>query len=765
LYVKKEVGVVKKPFGLIVVFLFIAFILLGSGLVCAECNAALTPKLQAGDYFEVGEGERFEYSLNITNMLKSEVYFTYAFFGQQPKGFGISNDGVISFTPAEADVGVSRVAVIAAKDSCADTLIITFRIFDRPGIISFSPQNESFMMSQTDKADFMIRADDTDENETLAYAWLMDFKPMNDSEGNTSISFTPGYGVSGVHNITAKVTDSHNLSSMQAWYVQVAKVNRPPVLIANITNFIIFMNTAAGAYNLNDYFVDPDGGELKFGYRQASPAFEAKGVVYANISVFVDKTGFVTYDPVQDTKSHAYFVFTAYDLFNASADSNIVRIDVASTDKYQNLNNTSPRQHCGDNVCSLGEDCNTCPYDCGDCPNEQTGCKPEWNCTEWSPCWPAGFQTRDCTDINLCGDNRTKPDEVKKCIYNATCKDGLKNGIEEGVDCGGPCLTCPDCSDWIQNQGEEGVDCGGPCENRCPSCNDSLKNQNESDIDCGGPCKSCEGGKICFKNKDCESLRCDLMKCTFANCSDTIRNQGEEGIDCGGKCPNLCGNCSDGLQNRGEEGVDCGGMCKPCASCSDNIKNNGELLVDCGGKCRACVLNDFFKSYFIGFIILFIVAGIAVLGLFINLLVLFLNPDKARTLYDSNAAFTFIVGMNRFCTKCRKLRKKAALINDETMKRFIAELTEIGNMHDGNKPLHDEIIKIYTAILGLPEEFDNNIFNMKLRASHISLFLKILFAGYYKKAEILIISSFVSAEEKLDLVLEMKFLLTELAKG
>ncbi len=41
----------------------------------------------------------------------------------------------------------------------------------------------------------------------------------------------------------------------------------------------------------------------------------------------------------------------------------------------------------------------------------------------------------------------------------------------------------------------------------------------------------------------------------------------------------------------------------------------------------------------------------------------------------------------------------------------------------------------------------------------------VLFAGYYKKSEILVISSFVSAEEKVDLVLELKFLLAELAKG
>ena len=38
------------------------------------------------------------------------------------------------------------------------------------------------------------------------------------------------------------------------------------------------------------------------------------------------------------------------------------------------------------------------------------------------------------------------------------CTDGLKNGAEYGIDCGGPCQPCaegPSCTDGIQNNGEE----------------------------------------------------------------------------------------------------------------------------------------------------------------------------------------------------------------------------------------------------------------------------------------------------------------------
>lgn len=49
-----------------------------------------------------------------------------------------------------------------------------------------------------------------------------------------------------------------------------------------------------------------------------------------------------------------------------------------------------------------------------------------------------------------------------------TCADGVKNGTETGVDCGGNCPPCATCSDGILNNGETSVDCGGPNCAPCP---------------------------------------------------------------------------------------------------------------------------------------------------------------------------------------------------------------------------------------------------------------------------------------------------------
>jgi hypothetical protein len=78
----------------------------------------------------------------------------------------------------------------------------------------------------------------------------------------------------------------------------------------------------------------------------------------------------------------------------------------------------------------------------------------------------------------------------------ATCTDGIRNGTETGVDCGGscaPCPTTPTCTDGIRNGTETGVDCGGSCAPcpTTPTCSDGIRNGTETGVDCGGSCAPC----------------------------------------------------------------------------------------------------------------------------------------------------------------------------------------------------------------------------------------------------------------------------------
>lgn len=143
--------------------------------------------------------------------------------------------------------------------------------------------------------------------------------------------------------------------------------------------------------------------------------------------------------------------------------------------------------------------------------------------------------------------------------------------------CGGSDSTAPaSCTDGIKNGNETDIDCGGDC-NACPvpeSCVDGIKNGDETDVDCGGSCIDCNAN---------------------TSCSDGIKNGDETGVDCGGSCPpcEVPATCTDGIQNGDETGVDCGGSCIDCnatTSCTDGIQNGDETGVDCGGSCPSCVI-------------------------------------------------------------------------------------------------------------------------------------------------------------------------------
>lgn len=60
-----------------------------------------------------------------------------------------------------------------------------------------------------------------------------------------------------------------------------------------------------------------------------------------------------------------------------------------------------------------------------------------------------------------------------------TCSDGVLNGTETGIDCGGSCAPCPPthCTNTVKDGDEIGVDCGGSCaavciEGECPAPSD-----------------------------------------------------------------------------------------------------------------------------------------------------------------------------------------------------------------------------------------------------------------------------------------------------
>ena len=124
------------------------------------------------------------------------------------------------------------------------------------------------------------------------------------------------------------------------------------------------------------------------------------------------------------------------------------------------------------------------------------------------------------------------------------CSDGVQNGDESDVDCGGG--DCLPCSDYATCR--SGDDCSsgycrdGRCQTPPTPCFDEEQGEEETDVDCGGPdCPPCEADQSCAVETDCASSVCADGVCQAASCGDGVTNGDETDTDCGG---GTCDRCS-----------------------------------------------------------------------------------------------------------------------------------------------------------------------------------------------------------------------------
>ncbi len=217
---------------------------------------------------------------------------------------------------------------------------------------------------------------------------------------------------------------------------------------------------------------------------------------------------------------------------------------------------------------------------------------------------PCGRLTTPCGADKAC---EGPPDCASGLCRDQVCHDiapadGMKNGDETDVDCGGTkapacadnkgCLVAPDCTSSVCS--------GGIC--RAPSPTDGVQNGDETGKDCGGAkAPKCPAGEGCVTTNDCDNVKCDTAakKCLPAAHDDGIQNLDETGVDCGGptmavaRCPSGQGcvavtDCDNVL---------CNGMSKLCdpPTATDGLTNGTETDKDCGGgaptNAPRCVFN------------------------------------------------------------------------------------------------------------------------------------------------------------------------------
>ena len=109
------------------------------------------------------------------------------------------------------------------------------------------------------------------------------------------------------------------------------------------------------------------------------------------------------------------------------------------------------------------------------------------------------------------------------------------------------------------------------------TCSDGVRNGNEEDVDCGGRCPACVVPCTCIVGTDCPSLVCIDCQCVPPECDDGVANGDETDVDCGGS---TCSPCADG--EHCSTHADCvssncfAGVCGGPPSCASGLECNGE---------------------------------------------------------------------------------------------------------------------------------------------------------------------------------------------
>ncbi len=189
----------------------------------------------------------------------------------------------------------------------------------------------------------------------------------------------------------------------------------------------------------------------------------------------------------------------------------------------------------------------------------------------------------------------------------ATGADGKKDGSETDIDCGGDTAGAPRCVAGSACIAPTDCTSGVCTSNACavPTHTDGVKNGDETGVDCGGPTsnKLCADGAACkVAATDCTSGVCTGDVCIAASHGDGVKNGDETGVDCGGPTANKpCADlqaCTVGQGVRDCTSQICTGSICQVPTDSDGVKNGTETDLDCGGAAaksclagKACVAN------------------------------------------------------------------------------------------------------------------------------------------------------------------------------
>ena len=181
-------------------------------------------------------------------------------------------------------------------------------------------------------------------------------------------------------------------------------------------------------------------------------------------------------------------------------------------------------------------------------PSEVTNlqwCSGGKDCLSWSSAGPVQYRVYRGDRSTLASLLDTSADSCLGRIWNSAATTG-PGAIPEIPSAGAMfwyLVTGKDCdgegSAGTATAGTRVLNSAGDCTPA--TCSDGVQNGNETGVDCGGSCPACAAGQPCCAAAECATLVCSAASCAAASCTDGVKNGTESDVDCGGSTCAACG--------------------------------------------------------------------------------------------------------------------------------------------------------------------------------------------------------------------------------
>lgn len=221
---------------------------------------------------------------------------------------GESTKADIKLVASFADRGDQKARVVIKSSDVNASVVEVPVLLHMNEAPSFNEAPSAIMIAEKETTTLDINVTDKESNTfTVEITDKPEFVTSSVEAGKISFTVAPDYGHAGEYAVKVKATDEHNAVNEYEISIYVAKTNRAPEYIGDITTIRYSVGTTPERIDINDLFSDPDDDEMTFTVSSLNNSI---------IEVYQSGAAYFMVEPVKAGETKLSFVVT--DIHGAS---------------------------------------------------------------------------------------------------------------------------------------------------------------------------------------------------------------------------------------------------------------------------------------------------------------------------------------------------------------------------------------------------------------------------------------------------------------